>query len=214
MRSIVCPAKSGVLAPRQMIWLPGAYHAARDFLRAGFAQAVLVRNLPLDLIFIDLELAHLADRSPLRQLHAEVVAPARENGISVWLGGVSLGGMMALEFAATYTDEIDRLCLLAPYLGNRMLTAEIAAAPGIAAWEPGELAQADDERRIWRYIKTHGAVSRPMLYLGFGKDDRFAPAHTLLADALPADSVDLIEGGHDWRTWTTLWENFLDSRFT
>jgi len=197
-----------------MVWLPGAYHAARDFLDAGFAQAVLVRDIALDLTFIDLELLHLGDRSALPRLRSEVVLPARNIGISVWLGGVSLGGMMALEFAAAYAGEIDGLCLLAPYLGNRMLTAEIAAAPGIRGWEPGELAQADDERRIWRYIKTNGAVSRPMLYLGFGKDDRFAPAHTLLADALPADSVDLIEGGHDWRTWTTLWENFLDSRFT
>ena len=197
-----------------MVWLPGAYHAARDFLDAGFAQAVLVRDIALDLTFIDLELLHLGDRSALPRLQSEVVLPARNIGISVWLGGVSLGGMMALEFAAAYAGEIDGLCLLAPYLGNRMLTAEIAAAPGIRGWEPGELAQADDERRIWRYIKTHGADSRPIVYLGFGQDDRFSAAHTLLADALPADSVDVVKGGHDWRTWTTLWENFLDSRFT
>jgi pimeloyl-ACP methyl ester carboxylesterase len=214
VRSIACPAQPGVTAPVQMIWLPGAYHSAQDFLDAGFAQAVLVRNIPLDLIFVDLVLLHLADRSALERLQSEVVRPARARGISVWLGGVSLGGMMALEIAAAYAGEIDRLCLLAPYLGNRMLTAEIAAAPGIRNWEPGELAQADDERRIWRYIKAHGADSRPILYLGFGQDDRFAAAQTLLADALPADSVNVVKGGHDWRTWTMLWENFLDSRFT
>jgi hypothetical protein len=33
----------------------------------------------------------------------------------------------------------------------------------------------------------------------------------LLAQSLPADSVAIIDGGHDWPTWTRLWENFLDS---
>jgi pimeloyl-ACP methyl ester carboxylesterase len=212
MHSIACPAKQGVMAPTRMVWLPGAYHTARDFLLAGFPEAVLVRDIPLDLTFIDLELTHLGDRSAMRRLRTDFVLPTRDMGISVWLAGVSLGGMIALEFAATYAGELDGLCLLAPYLGNRMLTAEIAAA-GIRAWQPGELAQADNERRIWRYIKTHGADSRPM-YLGFGQDDRFSAAHRLLAEALPVDSVDVVEGGHDWQTWTTLWENFLDSRFT
>jgi pimeloyl-ACP methyl ester carboxylesterase len=212
MDSIVRPAKPGVMAPTRMVWLPGAYHSARDFLDAGFAEAVLVRGIPLDLAFVDLQLTHLGDRSAMQRLRSDFVLPMRDRGISVWLAGVSLGGMIALEFAATFVGELDGLCLLAPYLGNRMLTAEIAAAPGIGAWQPGELAQADNERRIWRYIKTQGADSRPM-YLGFGQDDRFSAAHRLLAQALPADAVDIVEGGHDWPTWTTLWENFLDSRF-
>jgi hypothetical protein len=94
-----------------------------------------------------------------------------------------------------------------------MLTAEIAHAPGLSQWQPGELAETDEERRIWRYIKSRHADSRP-LYLGFGQRDRFAAAHELLAATLPADSVNVIPGGHDWSTWVRLWENFLDSRFT
>ena len=35
----------------------------------------------------------------------------------------------------------------------------------------------------------------------------------MLAQELPADAVDVIAGGHDWRTWTRLWENFLEARF-
>jgi pimeloyl-ACP methyl ester carboxylesterase len=129
------------------------------------------------------------------------------------LAGISSGGLFALNYAASHPDEIDGLCLFAPYLGNRMLTGEIAGAQGLASWQPGELAQDDEERRIWRYIKTRRADSRP-LYLGFGRDDRFSPAHRLLAATLPADSVDVIAGGHEWPTWSRLWENFLDSRFT
>ena len=212
MRSIFRAAKPGVVAPTRMIWLPGAYHGARDFLDAGFAEAVHLRQLPLDLCFVDLELQCLGDDAVLQRLRRDVVLPARNPGVSVWLAGISLGGMIALDYAAAHPGELGQLCLLAPYLGNRMLLSEIAAAPGLAAWVPGELAEAVAERRIWRYIKTRGAGSPP-LYLGFGHHDRFAAAHELLAAALPRDSVDVIAGGHDWRTWTSLWENFLDSRF-
>jgi pimeloyl-ACP methyl ester carboxylesterase len=195
-----------------MVWLPGAYHGAQDFLTAGFAEAVRRRRLDLDLTFVDLELQHVTDRSALQRLRSDIVLPARAAGVSIWLGGISLGGLFALDYAASYPDELDGLCLLAPYLGNRILTAEIMQAPGLAAWQPGELAETDEERRIWRYIKTRRADSRP-LYLGFGQADRFSTAHELLATALPADSVDVIAGGHEWSTWARLWENFLDSSF-
>jgi pimeloyl-ACP methyl ester carboxylesterase len=195
-----------------MVWLPGAYHAAQDFVTAGFAQAVRARQLSLDLVFIDMELEHVGDRGALRKLRSDIVSPARAAGISIWLGGISLGGMFALNYAASHPDEVDGLCLLAPYLGNRMLTNEIAVAPGLAAWQPGELAEADEERRLWSYVKNRHAGSPP-LYLGFGREDRFSAAHELLAATLPADSVDVIPGGHEWPIWFSLWENFLDSRF-
>jgi pimeloyl-ACP methyl ester carboxylesterase len=195
-----------------MVWLPGAYQTAQDFLTAGFTAAVRRRQAPLDLLFVDLEFAYLGDRAALELLRSDIVLPARTAGVSIWLGGISLGGLTALDYAASCPDEIDGLCLLAPYLGNRTLTAEIARAPGLAAWQPGELAQIDEERRIWRYIKNRGADAGP-LYLGFGRCDRFAAAQGLLAATLPADSVDVIDGGHDWSTWVRLWENFLESRF-
>ena len=213
VRSIFRAAAPGVMAPMRMIWLPGAYHAARDFLEAGFPEAVLLRHLPVDLSFVDLDLRYLGDDAAQQQLRTEMVLPARKLGVSVWLAGVSLGGFIALDYAATFAGELDGVCLLAPYLGNRMLTAEIAAAPGLDAWAPGELAEADAERRVWRYLKTRVA-DPPALYLGFGHDDRFAAAHKLLAAALPPASVDVIAGGHEWRTWVRLWENFLESRFT
>jgi pimeloyl-ACP methyl ester carboxylesterase len=206
------PALPTAVAPTRVVWLPGAYHAARDFLTAGFAEAVRMRRIALDLTFVDLEMAHVGDRSALQRLRSDIVLPARAAGVAVWLGGISLGGLFALDYAATHPDELDGLCLLAPYLGNRMLTAEIAQAAGVAAWQPGELAETDEERRIWRHIKSRREDSRP-LYLGFGRGDRFAAAHELLAATLPADSVDVIAGGHEWSTWVRLWERFLDSRF-
>ena len=97
---------------------------------------------------------------------------------------------------------------MSPYLGNRMLTREITRAPGLALWEPGELAETEEERRIWRYIKSRRAGAIP-LHLGFGKQDRFAPAQRLLAETLSPAAVNEIDGGHDWRTWCALWREFF-----
>jgi pimeloyl-ACP methyl ester carboxylesterase len=211
MRSIFCAAAEGSRAPTQMIWLPGAYHSAQDFLDEGFARAAAQRRIPLDLLFVDLEMQHLDDRDTFRRLRSEIVLPAQDTGAAVWLAGISLGGLVALDYASSYSGELHGLCLLAPYLGNRMLINEIAATRGPAGWEPGELAESDAERRIWRYIKRR-ADSRP-LFLGYGRNDRFSAGHDMLAAALPADWVEVIAGGHDWRTWLSLWENFLDSHF-
>ncbi len=64
----------------------------------------------------------------------------------------------------------------------------------------------------WRFIQTQRG-GRPRLYLGYGHEDRFSAAHRLMAQAMAPDAVDVVPGGHDWRTWTSLWENFLTSRF-
>lgn len=213
MRSLFDAAVAGAVAATRIVCLPGAYHAPEDFRAAGFDRCVRRRGLAIDLMFVDIELGHLTDRRALDRLKHEIVQPCRALGCrSLWLAGISLGGFVALDYAASNPGDLDGLCLLAPYLGNRLLTSEIARAPGLAAWTAGELAQADEERRIWRFLQTRDARSSP-LHLGFGRDDRFAGAHGLLADALPRDAVDVVPGGHDWRTWTTLWENFLDSTF-
>jgi len=85
-----------------MIWLPGAYHSARDFLDEGFPEKVLERQIPLDLRFVDLEMRHLDDREPLDRLRAEILLPARASGASVWLAGISLGGRSRWTFASSH----------------------------------------------------------------------------------------------------------------
>jgi pimeloyl-ACP methyl ester carboxylesterase len=185
-----------------MIWFPGAYDGAQSFVDEGFAAAAANRGTRLDLLFVDLEMTHLGDRGPLERLRSDIVLPARAAGASIWLAGISLGGLAALDYASTNPGEIAGLCLLAPYLGNRMLIDEIAA---------GKLAQSDAEHRIWHYIKTK--TDATPVHLGYGRQDRFSQAHDLMASALPARCVDVIEGGHDWRTWLMLWERFLDSHF-
>ena len=212
MRILLESAEAGTVAPTRLVFLPAAYTGPEDFLKEGFVKAVRDRTLPLDLVFVELKLEHLTDQTVLSRLRDEVVLPARALGCAVWLAGISLGGFVALAYAERYPLEIDGLCLLAPYLGNHIVTSEIHRADGVAKWTPGHLADDDDERRIWRFIKERRTWAAP-LHLGFGRDDRFAASHRLMAAALSPECVDTVPGGHEWPAWRQLWENFLLTRF-
>lgn len=205
-------ARPGELAPVRLVMLPAAFAEPQDFLREGFVAAVRERRLPVDLVFAGLELEHVTDRSIIARLSEEIVRPARRHGCAVWLGGISLGAYLALCFAERHAHELAGLCLFAPYLGSRIMTAEVERAHGIAHWSPGETAADDDERRVWGFIKGLRAGTLPV-HLGLGREDRFARRHELMAAALPASDIDIVPGGHDWPTWRILWERFLDARF-
>lgn len=212
-KQVVTHAQSDPTTLR-VVLLPGAYHTPNQFLDAGFAEAVRRRALPIELILAVPELAHLTDRRWLVALHDEVVAPARAQGAAVWLGGVSLGGFMALRFAAQYPTLLDGLCLLAPYLGSRIIASEIEAQADAAAWQVQTLAEDDDERRIWHYISTLGSsASSTRIFLGYGERDRFADTQRVLAQVVPAGraTTRVIAGGHDWTVWRALWNDYLDT---
>jgi pimeloyl-ACP methyl ester carboxylesterase len=196
----------------RVVLMPGAYHTPNQFLDTGFAQAVRRCAQPVELILAVPELAHLTDRRWLVALHDEVIAPARAQGTPVWLGGVSLGGFMALRFAAQYPALLDGLCLLAPYLGSRIIAGEIAAQADPASWVVQNLAEDDDERRIWHYIATLGnSMSSTRIFLGYGASDRFADTQRMLGQLLPMPraTVRVIAGGHDWSVWRALWDDYL-----
>jgi pimeloyl-ACP methyl ester carboxylesterase len=220
MRELFERAVPGRLATTRVVLLPAAYQSLEEFLRRGFAAAVQRRGIAADLSLVDLEFADLTDRSALALLQERIIEPARAAGCDqIWLGGISLGGYVSLQYATERSSEpsregyapVDGLCLFAPYLGNRMVIAEIDRAGSLAAWHPGELAPIEEERRIWNFIKTLSA-SPVHCHLGYGREDRFAAAHALMATALPPGDVDVVTGGHDWPTWLRLWENFLDAR--
>jgi pimeloyl-ACP methyl ester carboxylesterase len=213
MRVLTEPAQDGTVAPTRVLLLPAAYTAIEDFQREGFVRAARERLLPVDLVFVELKLQHLTDRTILRRLRHEIVLPARALGCrSIWLGGISLGGFVAIAYAERYPREIDGLCLFAPYLGNHIVVGEIERSNGVDGWAPGDVADDDDERRIWRFIKEQ-RTQPSRLHLGFGSEDRFATSHRLMAAALAPGSVDVVPGGHEWPSWLRLWENFLDARF-
>ena len=206
LRTLRLPAAGR--APTLMVLLPGAYMTPEQFVDAGFAEAVALPGGMLDLALPALDLAAISDGSAVAAVHREIVVPAREQGYAqVWLGGISLGGFLALAYAAEYRDAIDGLCLLAPYPGSRITQAAIAAAGGLTAWQPEPAQLADPEFRVWRWLRQRPAAFP--IYCGYGADDRFAAGMARLAATLPPAAVTCIAGGHEWPVWRLLWDHFL-----
>lgn len=200
-------------APALLVMLPGAYSQPPEFVDAGFATALQSQGVAADVWIVDSHLGYFADRSILRRLREEIVLPARAQGYrQVWLVGISLGGFAALGFAVRHGAEIDGVLALAPYLGPRRLLLEISEAGGPWAWHATQPARGSDDvdRELWDAFV--GTPPAPPVYLGYGRDDRFADAHHVLAGLLPAERVATAPGGHDWPAWQVLWRDWLARR--
>jgi pimeloyl-ACP methyl ester carboxylesterase len=194
----------------RILLLPGALDTAAQFHAAGFAEAVRERRLPVDLVVAEFEFRDMTDRSMLERLREGPLADARRTGCAnIWLAGVSFGGFLAIAYAERFPGEVAGLCLIAPYLGTRLTSGEIARAGGLAHWAPAADATEDEDRRLWNFLRVAPARRCPV-YLGYGRDDRFADSHRLLAAALPDGAVDVVDGGHDWTAWRAVWDRFLD----
>lgn len=207
MRYLVDSANAGYKASTLIILLPGATDMPEDFITQGFIQAVRERDLDIDLMLVELPFDHIADQTAVHDLHREVLQPVRSEYQNIWLAGISIGGYVAMAYASRYPAQVQGLFLMAPYPGNRMTTGEIAGAGGLHAWQPGVIAGDDMERGNWHWLKHAENVE---IHLGYGTEDRFAAGIALMEQAIPAELVAKVPGGHTWTVWRKLWLNFLD----
>ena len=205
-------ACAGTQAPVLLVLLPGANMAPAELEREGFVAAVRERRLAVDVAIADANLAYVYNGSVLQHLHADVIAPARAAGYRrIWLAGISLGAYVAMAYAQQHPGEIEGLLLTAPYLGRRPLVQAIVDAGGPAAWRRSAQPRDDSDidHALWMWLSAL-PTSAPPLWLGYGREDRFAESHRLLAGLLPAARVSSAPGGHDWPPWRALWAQWLD----
>lgn len=196
-----------------IVFLPGIGDLAEDFERQGFIHELQRHHVAADAVAIDAHFGYYAKRILFERITEDVLASATEAGYhEIWLVGVSLGGFGAACYAAQHHERVSGLVLLAPYLGEKSLALEIAAAGGVAHWNGEPAASHDFVRGLWQWLKRHVSHGEPQppIYLGYGTGDKFAQANGLLAAALPPAQVFAIAGGHDWRTWRKLWRLFLE----
>jgi len=205
-----CHAAPGSLrARRLLVMLPGAGMKAQEFVEHGFVAALRARAIPVDVVIADAHADLYLDGSILERLRADVILPAMGRGYdALWMLGISLGGMGALGYAREHPRQIEGILLLAPFLGVPGMIAEVRRAGGLAHWQPGSVA-GDRERAVLAWLREPGP-GPPLLFLGYGRGDRFAAGHALLAERLPAARVVTEKGGHDWETWAKLWQQILD----
>ena len=203
-----CSTQASVL----LVMLPGAHMTPAEMQAEGLLDAVRQRHLAVDVLVAGAALDYVYDGSLLRRLHEDVIAPYRARGYQrIWLAGISLGGFAAMGYALNHPGTVEGIIALAPYLGRRQLVQEIADAGGASRWNSSQVPRPDDlDQQLWRWLARLPADA-PALYLGFGREDRFAQGHQLLAQLLPATNVRSAPGGHDWAPWRQLWAEWLDA---
>lgn len=221
-RAAKTPMETQLHAPRDathetlLIFLPGIRGNGTEYAKKGFVEAVRSRHLPVDLLTADAHFGYYVKRNLIERLRADVIAPARARGYkNIWFVGTSLGGFGSLIYSSEYPDDITGMVVLAPYLGGVDVIAEIEAAGGLERWRPGPGFEQDPHRKLWAWLKKYAEPDNglPQLYLGYGRDDKFAPGNALLAGILPPQHVDVVPGGHNWSTWKTLWDWALNAAF-
>lgn len=196
---------------RLVIMLPGRGDRGGDFRERGFFD--IAAGQDFDVIAADAHFGYYRARTLGQRLHEDIVQPALESGYrEIWLLGISAGGFGAMLYASMYPEDIDGLIMLAPWPGDQELVAEISARGGPGAWAraPGE-AGAPFQRDVWLWLtRVTETPGNPVIILGYGASDRFAPAGALIGERLPASRHLTVEGGHDWPTWRALWQAILE----
>ncbi|MEJ8851682.1 alpha/beta hydrolase [Variovorax rhizosphaerae] len=210
------PAQPFSRADTLLVFLPGAFLKPEEFERQGFVDAVRQHRVEADVLIVDANVSYYYDQTFIERLQSGVIQPNRKKGYkSIWLIGISIGGFGALIHELASPGSVDGIVAIAPYLGRRPLGAEIARAGGLRAWRALEGPPSDSEadRLLWPWLQQYAfpTPSRrlPPLYLGFGRSDRFAGNHKVLAEVLPEGHVFTTEGGHDWPQWAQLWRDIV-----
>ena len=195
-----------------IVFLTGRWNRALQYETEQFVQAVYDAGIQADMVAVEAHYGYYARRTVVTRLREDVIAPAQAQGYrQIWLVGVSMGGLGALLYVRDYPDDITSVVALAPFLGDTDVITEIRAAGGLQHWQPATITPDDYQLQLCQWLKTYLAQpeGKTDLYLGYGQQDPFAPAHQLLATSLPATQVFTTRGGHNWQTWRPLWQVFL-----
>lgn len=214
LRSTPVPLRTIALQPPGgdsqclIVLLPGRRDSPEDFVRHDFSGIAARAGAHADLVAVDAHMGYYYRKTIVDRLREDVIAPARKRYDRIWLAGISLGGTGSILYTDEHPGDVDGIVLLAPFLGEKEVIDEVAAAGGLRGWKaPESLGPDDFQRRMWSWLKrSEGKVP---LYLGFGTRDGFARANGLLGDALPPERVFTVDGGHDWKAWRSLWEKVV-----
>ncbi len=199
------PATQG--SGQVLFMLPGAQMTAEHMVQEGLLTLAREHRPALTVIPLSLRQQGVFDESALRSLETDVLSPARERYQAVWLGGISMGGLLSLAYMASRLGRVDGLCLLAPYPGSRLTLNAIDNAGGLDAWRPTAAQLEDPEFRIWHWLNT--TIPELPVFIGHGEQDRFASGIQRVARCLHGAQTAQVPGGHDWDAWRALWTRFL-----
>ncbi len=200
------------------VLLPGRGDRAETFKERGFLAALQGRALSIDIRATDATFGYYMRGTFVERLAADVIAPAKSRGYEeIWLVGPSMGGFGSLLYSRGHAADVTGVLAIAPFLGDRKMIAEIAAAGGLKNWHAParveEINRDNYQGELWRWLQaaTQGRENSPLIFAGYGTADSLSGANSLLTAELPPARVFLTSGGHEWPAWRRILDNFLDS---
>ncbi len=196
-----------------VVFLPGHGDPLDRYKDKGIIQLFKDAAIPADMIAVDAHLGYYVEENLVSRLKQDVIDPAKVNGYEqIWIIGNSLGGLGALYYLKNHPEDIEGVLLLGPFVGEKEIIREIQGSGGVRNWNPGQANPQDWDRDLWAWIKdsVDDPASGMTIYLGFGTRDRYAGGQELLAEVLRPTRTFRLDGGHDWKTWRKLLEQFLD----
>lgn len=189
-------------AHQLMILLPGIGDRAGVFDKYGVIDAVRVAHPKMDVIAVDAHFKYYEARTIIDRLRQDIIKPALDAGYSeIYLGGTSLGGFGSLLYLKQYPNDISKIFILAPYLGDAQdynYLIEHTAPP-----------QVPRDVNLWPWLTQLPDETKNKIYLAYGTHDKFAIPNSLLAKQLLPEHTVTQAGKHNWKTWAQLWPVLL-----
>lgn len=191
-------------ARQLMVLLPGIGDRASVFDKHGVVDAIRVTHPNMDVIAVDAHFKYYEARTIIDRLRQDIIKPALEAGYSeIYLGGISLGGFGSLLYIKQYPDDISKIFIIAPYLGDPQdynYLIENTPAP-----------QVPRDVNLWPWLTQLPDETKNKIYLAYGTNDKFSIPNKILANHLPQKNTVTLAGKHHWKTWEQLWPMLLEN---
>jgi len=196
---------------RLMLFLPGMGDRIGVFEREGMLElAKAYPKVTEKVVFVTLD-AHFGyypEGTLVERVREDVLA--RYPNYPVTLVGTSLGGFGAQVLARNFPERVDRLVLIAPYMGNRGLIRRVKTKGFDARPDDSDV---DREALLnWQFLIEAAAAGRPSVSVLVGADDRLRRGIEILAEKAPQIEIIQRPGGHKWKVWKQLWDQWLAKR--
>lgn len=207
METVSYPSKNGTdknnNQRRLMVLLPGIGDGAEKFYQHGVVDMIQRQYPEIDVIAVNAHLKYYQARTITEQLRTDIIKPALDAGYQeIYLGGISLGGFGSLLYLKQYPNDIAKVFIMAPYLGEEQDYQYLLDNSPVTPLTT-------TESNIWPWLTNLSAGTKRKIYLAYGAEDKFSKPNSLLANYISTEQVVVQRGKHNWKTWEKLWPALL-----
>ena len=199
---------------KQLVVLLRGFGNGNDYFeKLGWIDQLQNRHPSYDVIVPDLHYGYYREDSFIQRLNEDVIMPAKKKGYtSIWLLGISMGGLGTIMTSEKFSESITRIFLIAPYLGDGLIQKEIEKSGSLKKWNMQSENQSAWQFKLWAHLKSLSMRKKVPVYLGYGVEDKM-PGLNFLHSALPREQIVTVDGGHKDIAFTRIFEQMLNKGY-